>query len=123
MTIPQSPAGLLAAQGKGASRRKASRAGCPNAAPCWSSHSQLSAALEASSCYPAGLAILPLTAAGGDGALAATSGTPMPQFMGGVTGGDLGGTGIAGMGGAAGSGSAMGDTGLIPESPADLPWG
>lgn len=72
------------------------------------------------------LAILPactLTAAGGDGALAATSGTPMPQFMGGVTGGDLGGTGIAGMGGAAGSGSAMGDTGLIPDLPADLPWG
>jgi len=48
---------------------------------------------------------------GGGGGLAGSVTTPMPQAMGGLTGSDLGGTGLAGMGGAAGGGAAMGDTG------------
>lgn len=38
--------------------------------------------------------------------LASAGGGPMPQAMGGLTGSDLGGTGLAGLGG-----SAMGDAG------------
>ncbi|PRW57634.1 hypothetical protein C2E21_3635 [Chlorella sorokiniana] len=47
----------------------------------------------------------------GDIGLSGSGTGPMPQAMGGLTSGDLGGTGLAGMGGAAGGGAAMGDTG------------
>lgn len=49
---------------------------------------------------------LPVPTGARDVSLASTGGGPMPQAMGGLTGSDLGGTGLAGLGG-----SAMGDAG------------